>query len=130
MPVLWFKGPEGRPFRFQCGPDGINIPSLAGKLQLKDRPLELNGVVVDFNSSGYIALEAVNEFLDGLGGSSEAAIPVTGQAAGEYPSSVITALSLLGDAGISNSMALQQQSSNNLWQPVHVLFAWMVKVYV
>lgn len=83
MSLLWFQGPAGKPFQFQCGSQGIHFPSLAYKLHLKPRPLELNGVVVDFDSSsGYMF--AV-DFLGGLGTSKDSPIPVTGQPAGERP---------------------------------------------
>jgi hypothetical protein len=85
MVLLWFAGPHGQPFRFQCGDQGIHIPRLAERLQFKPSPLELDGVVVDYNSdTGYMQLEAAQEFLAaGRGDAADNAILVTGQSAGE-----------------------------------------------
>jgi hypothetical protein len=78
MSVLWFQGPDGPPFPFQRG-QGIHIPRLARKLKLEPSPLELNGVVVDYDSStGYMFTA---EFLDGRGTTQESAIRVTGEPA-------------------------------------------------
>jgi hypothetical protein len=78
--VLLFQGPDGPPFPFQRG-QGIHIPRLARKLKLEPSPLELNGVVVDYDSStGYMFTA---EFLDGRGTTQESAIRVTGEPAGE-----------------------------------------------
>lgn len=81
MPVLWFKGPDGNPFRVQCQL-GIHVPRLADKLHLKASPLELNGVVVDFDSStGYMV---DTTFLADCGATPDSAIQVTGQPVGEH----------------------------------------------
>jgi hypothetical protein len=81
MPIKWFQGPSGEVVPVVCGPDGINVPSLAEKLKLKPRTVELNGLLVDFNSAGYLSLADTGDFLNGLGDSSNNAIPVTGQLA-------------------------------------------------
>lgn len=85
MSLLWLKGPSGDPFQYYCADDGINIPSIAGKLQLKETSVELNGVLVGLPNGGNIPLANAAVFLNGLGGSAETAIPVTGQVAGEFP---------------------------------------------
>lgn len=82
--VRWFKGPSGETFKFECGPRGIHVPGLAAKVQLKDRPLELNGVVVDFNQQdGYKSLEEAAGIIGELGELEQNPIPVSGQPAGE-----------------------------------------------
>lgn len=84
MSLRWFKGPDGDPFQVQCRP-GLHVPGLADELHLKARPLKLNGVVVEFDSStGYMVDTA---FLADLGATRESAIQVTGQPAGE-PSAI------------------------------------------
>ena len=80
--VRWFKETSGEPFKFQCGSRGIHVPGLAAKVQLKDRPLELNGVVVDFDEHGYISLTEAAGFIGELGQSAGNPIPVSGQPAG------------------------------------------------
>jgi hypothetical protein len=93
MPLYWFKGPVGEPFQFQCGPDGIHVPRLADEVKLKPSPLKLNGVVVDFDKgSGYLSIQDAQEFIQDLGGSTETAIPVDGQPAGEWPASIMMVL--------------------------------------
>lgn len=83
--VRWFKGPAGGAFRFECGSEGIHIPSLAAKVQLKVRPLELNGVVVDFNQQtgykDYKSLEEAAGVIGELGSSAQNPIQVSGQPA-------------------------------------------------
>ena len=84
MSLLWFKGPDGDPFQVLCE-RGLHVPGLADELHLKARPLKLNGVVVEFDSStGYMFDTA---FLADLGATRESAIQVTGQPAGE-PSAI------------------------------------------
>ena len=82
--IWWFKAPSGEAFQFECGPQGINVPRLAEKVQLKASPLEINGVVVDFHQQdGYKPLNEAAVIIGDLGRSEDNPIPVSGQPAGE-----------------------------------------------
>ena len=83
--IRWFKAPSGEAFQFECGPQGINVPRLAEKVQLKASPLEINGVVVDFHQQdGYKPLNEAAVIIGDLGRSEDNPIPVSGQPAGEF----------------------------------------------
>jgi hypothetical protein len=80
METKWFKGAEGEAVAFQCGANGIKLLKLATFFELKPITLQLNGVVVEPDSNGYVLLNGA-DFLNGLGGSSDDAIPVAGKPA-------------------------------------------------
>ena len=108
--IWWFKGPSGEAFPFECRPRGIHIPSLAANVQLKDRPLKLNGVVVDFNQqTGYKSLEEAADFIGELGRSAHNPIPVSGQPAGELPQPFVIGAALASPAALGSSSVGGQQ---------------------
>ena len=102
--IWWFKGPSGEAFRFECGSQGIHIPSLAAEVQLKERPLKLNGVVVDFNQqTGYKSLEEAAGVIEGLGLSAQNPIQVRGQPVGEFPQPFIIWAGVASPAALGSS---------------------------
>lgn len=84
-PVYWFKGPSGEAFKVACASDGIDIPGISERLDLKPRTIQLNGVMIMYDSNnGFIPLTHVKSFISGLGDTEEHAIPVDGKPAGEH----------------------------------------------